>query len=1670
MNRHLYLSAAAACLLILLASDIRADVWPVRKSGADYGKRISNYCDFSGRYHDYHTGIDLYCDTSCTFHLVRGGKIVDIDSLGEQLYCLVSTTPDSIIDAYAHVKDYAVFKDSTYAEGTYIGNPATGGTIHLHYGILRHSEPCDQYGPILNPLEIPVLEVDPDPTRLPEVKNIVIKPNDGAGTGTVDTTKTPVLAGGKVDVIANCGDYSPVVIGGDTMFCGVYQIGYTIKNVTYGSGVAQSEVKLLDASTFQTIAPYDFSPSVPCSSIYSLVDPACEPGRHISWYIATNKKSDGTIHTDGCWNTKQNKTNPTVDADSIEDAKFPDGIFNVLIRVADHAGNWSDTAAQSSTLKVHVDNFPPKVKSAFPADWASFVPTKHKTLFCTFSETMDTATIKTDNIKVLSLRDTTRDYTIDTLRYLKDSLKLYLKVNSGFDFNDTVQVRLLKGVHDLAGKSVGSSKGDTVAYAWTFVASLLQITDNDSNDVQPDVYHGKVVWQQGLAGSTGKIMMYDFQADSAWLISPNDTLFREPKIFGDRAAFLQYPSKQGNMYFYNPVWLYDGSGASMIAPGNRCRPFVAIHRDGMAWKSFYPRSDYYDTVWVEKYGFASGTATRLDTFVRYLGRSRGGVDMENQYTVWDASAGSTSEVKLYNADNGITENISNFPSQSDYNATISEGQTAWVQELSADIPGRIKLYDGAARTLAEAQWCFWPQIDNGKVAFSLDKYNNWNGYLNYHDGFTISTIDTIYGNPNYYRIRSQCLDNNQAAYLRFRNNRNWGYTTTTYNVSLYNANTGRKVKITDDTTRNSTKVAIHDGFVALDMWDGHDYEIYLYLADTLCTPPAVVQNVQAQSIAVKGPQEMVQVAWARNTESDLAGYKIYRSAVSHKFSYTPFATVAASDSFFLDTLPEPGDNHYAVTAYDDRGYESGLSSQALAAVALPSPQNLAAAYLAPPLRVDLSWQKPCIGRIARYYIYRSSAPGSYSSAYDSVSGSSISYTDINVTPETWYYYVVSARDSAGHVSGYSNEVSISPHGNLMSSTGQATAYNSGRRLFYDANADSLYLAYQSNEICFAKTGNGGAAWSDNALPLDAAAQAYPCLARTSSGEPCMAYLTGGGLSGPAGLSFAKYTGEDWQPVVMLPVPPPPYTGIYCSSPPAMAIEGDTCHLVIEKGRFGVWPSNPRWYLRYMKFLADNPALLLKDTLLDADQTSSPIPIDSLLPITSPTIALDDSGLCHVAYSRGTTTEYEDIFYCAETATGWTAPVNLTQTEGSSQHPMIDIYGDRLSLVWEEQQLEGIHDVMNRMLTLSSSVWSDTFNISRNPSNSVNPYTAMAGYVYWADDSTGRHSIYSKRYIDGLGWPDSTKRQITVADSTYDYPQLAFRQTVDTTEIHLVYTQGDSAPYKVTYSKTAVRPVSKIYIDGGTAQASPYCIHRDGYKTFGPASYQSVDNGNEYVSYRFAGLKSEKDYLVGLTYYWQPEVDAIMEETVKETTGNTDGIFWIEQLKFDNQTRSTNIILPFIKVSVEKSVPPELYEEDKEIILRVNRIIGGYAMATDVKLYELSRPAKEKNVNGGSQAANGGLDEPLTLVNALLQNKPNPFCRGITSIGFSLKSYGQASLKVYNTAGQLVRTIIDEPLPPGRYVANWDGKNEKGAQAASGIYLYRITNGEFSDTKKMTLIR
>lgn len=147
------------------------------------------------------------------------------------------------------------------------------------------------------------------------------------------------------------------------------------------------------------------------------------------------------------------------------------------------------------------------------------------------------------------------------------------------------------------------------------------------------------------------------------------------------------------------------------------------------------------------------------------------------------------------------------------------------------------------------------------------------------------------------------------------------------------------------------------------------------------------------------------------------------------------------------------------------------------------------------------------------------------------------------------------------------------------------------------------------------------------------------------------------------------------------------------------------------------------------------------------------------------------------------------------------------------------------------------------------------------------------------------------------------------------------------------------------------------------------------------------------------------------------------------------------------------------------------------------VYGGWDLALHV--WNLRQPYDPlampwpTHCGGASRSGAWQLDDPSTTVElpaaarrlVLHRNTPNPF-NPRTEIAYDLPAgfAGRVQLAVYDVAGRVVRRLVDREQTAGRQSVVWDGRDDGGRAAASGVYLYRIRAGDETAVDRMLLVR
>jgi hypothetical protein len=147
-----------------------------------------------------------------------------------------------------------------------------------------------------------------------------------------------------------------------------------------------------------------------------------------------------------------------------------------------------------------------------------------------------------------------------------------------------------------------------------------------------------------------------------------------------------------------------------------------------------------------------------------------------------------------------------------------------------------------------------------------------------------------------------------------------------------------------------------------------------------------------------------------------------------------------------------------------------------------------------------------------------------------------------------------------------------------------------------------------------------------------------------------------------------------------------------------------------------------------------------------------------------------------------------------------------------------------------------------------------------------------------------------------------------------------------------------------------------------------------------------------------------------------------------------------------------------------------YSVTDEGVLKLGMMGANALKSGRIATVRLNGSSSEGLLKTGTYSLNGADEQDLPVETvpsefALKSNYPNPV-ETSTTIEYELTEARSVTMEVYNTLGQKVATLVDEKQEAGSYTVNW----EAGNQVSSGVYFYRIEAGDFTETKRITVVR
>lgn len=416
----------------------------------------------------------------------------------------------------------------------------------------------------------------------------------------------------------------------------------------------------------------------------------------------------------------------------------------------------------------------------------------------------------------------------------------------------------------------------------------------------------------------------------------------------------------------------------------------------------------------------------------------------------------------------------------------------------------------------------------------------------------------------------------------------------------------------------------------------------------------------------------------------------------------------------------------------------------------------------------------------------------------------------------------------------------------------------------------------------------------------------------------------------------------------------------------------------------------------------------------------------------------------------------EIYYKRSTDEGmnWSTGTRLTNDTSDSKLPSIIVSGLLVHVVWEEYR-DGNSEIYYKRSTDGGTTWgadirlTNDFALSELPSISV---SGLALHVVWNDYRDTNYEIYYKRSTDGgITW--EADMQLTSDPANSVYPAIAVSDSV----VHAVWFDDRDGNDEIYYKRST---------DGGKNWEADTRLTNSSYLSWVPSvSVSNSDvhvvwtddrDGNDETYYKRStdgGITWEQDTRLTnnsanswnpsisvagkfLHLVWWDDRDGNAEIYYKQSTDS--GLNWGMDTRLSNAPDFSNRPSISVSDSVLHVVWRDFRDQNWEIYYK--RFSSGNMTSVKNPVSELPEGYK------------------------LEQNYPNPF-NPSTKISFRISYPGFVSLKVYDVLGKEVATLVNEEKPSGEFEVEF-----VAGRLSSGIYFYKLQSGNFSQTKKMLLLK
>ena len=444
-----------------------------------------------------------------------------------------------------------------------------------------------------------------------------------------------------------------------------------------------------------------------------------------------------------------------------------------------------------------------------------------------------------------------------------------------------------------------------------------------------------------------------------------------------------------------------------------------------------------------------------------------------------------------------------------------------------------------------------------------------------------------------------------------------------------------------------------------------------------------------------------------------------------------------------------------------------------------------------------------------------------------------------------------------------------------------------------------------------------------------------------------------------------------------------------------------------------------------------------------------------------TIAVRDT-MVHIVWEHRTGSPGE-LYYIRSINSGNSFEPDTQLTTRDSHFPSVAVCDSIVHIVWQDARDGNPEIYYNRSVDDGETWGIDNKRLTNDPAHSKYPSVAVCDsivYVVWIDSRDGNYEIYYNRSVDnGKTWGIGNKR-LTDDPAISGYPSVAVRDSI----VHVVWIDERNGNYEIYYNRSVDNGetwgiTNKRLTDDSAYSGCPsiaVCdsiVHvvwydwRDGnYEIY---YNRSVDNGEtwEIIDKRLTNDPADS---------WYPSVavcDSIVHVVWWDERAGAGNMEIYYNRSIDNgetwggDERLTDANGKSLHVSV--SCWNCSYDYDVHVTWTDKRD-GNY------EIYYKRHKCEGTSVEE---------DYRFKITDLRLEVCPNPFTQR-TEIRFQISDARcQVSLKIYDMAGRMIKTLANEERKAGYYNVSFDAE-----ELTTGIYFVKLVVGDYKEIKKLILMK